>query len=106
MGGNWVSFGSALKNENYIEKLLKKHKIENYMFSHNGYGDYDLYLNINIDTYKISVDEINSCLNIYKKDIFRKAQKRRKEYFIFKKKVTGYDCWLDSIKYVVSLNIV
>lgn len=104
MGGNWIRFGSAKKNEEYIEKLLKRYNVDNYCFSCNGYGDYDLYLIFQIDTYKISINEDKECLVIFKKDIYRKAQKRRKEYFIARKEVSGLDCWNDSIKYIVNQN--
>lgn len=104
MGDNWIKFGSAMKNEQYVEKLLKRCKIDNYKFSHNGYGDYDLYLIFKMNTYKISVNEIKKCLEVFKKDIYRKAQKRKKEYFIFKKDIYGVDCWYDSIKFIMSQN--
>lgn len=102
MGDTWIKFGSAIKNEKYIEKLLKRYDIKEYCFSHNGYGEYDLYLVFRMNTYKISINDLKKCLMIYKKDIYRKAQKRKKEYFIFKKEIFGVDCWNDSIKYIVN----
>lgn len=100
----WIEFGSAVKNESYIEKLLLKHKINNYNFSYNGYGDCDLYIDFNMNTFKVSVNEHKECLDIFKKDIYRKAQKRKKEYFIHKKSINGIDCWYEGIKFILNFN--
>lgn len=97
----WISFASAMNNETYIEKLLKRYKITDYHFSANGYGDYDLYLVYGLDTFKISIDETTSKLIIYRKTVYRKAQKKRKEYFIKVNSIGGVDCWLECIWYII-----
>lgn len=100
----WISFGSAIKNEKYIKGLLKKFDIVNYSFSINGYGDYDLYLVLGLNTYKISINEEKSALEVYEKITFRKAQKKKKEYFIIRKEFFGLDCWYESLKFIKNIN--
>lgn len=99
---NWINFGSSSKNEEYIEKLLQKLKLTQYNFTFGSYGELDLYVSHNLNTYKIIVNELKEVLVIYKKSIYRKAQKNKKEYLIPVCEMGGYDCWLKALKYIIS----
>lgn len=100
----WISFASIKRNEPYIEGLLKKLKIKEYNFCANGYGDYDLYVIIGLNVFKISINEIKQRLDVYKQKSYRKAQRQSKEYFTFISSEAGVDCWYKMLKYLVSSN--
>lgn len=102
MGNRWISFGSAKNNEQYIECLLKRLGVSDYNFCVNGYGDYDLYATVGLNTFKVAINELEQKLELYQKRSYRKAQKQSKEYFTLIHKEGGLDCWLNTLKHIVA----
>ena len=94
----WLKQISIKKNQNYIEKLLHKCKMNNYNFTYNGYGDYDLLLNYNNNEYKISIDDFEMCLKVFKKNQTR--NKKNKEFYHLVKCIYGLDAWYECLKLI------
>ena len=94
----WLKSVSIKDNKEYIEKLLRKFKIGHYNFIYNGY-DEDLILSHNINEYKLSIDEYDKCLKIFKKNLC--YNKKKKEYYHLWKIETGVDVWYNALKDIV-----
>lgn len=96
---NWYELYSPKKNEETIEKLLKKFELEKYNFVMNNYGDYDLMITSGLYSYKLHLDEKKELLYIYRKSLLNGGGKFCKEYFKPCKQFHN-DVWYNSIKYI------
>ncbi len=96
MMNRWYETYSPQKNQELIEKLLKKFKIEKYNFVCNGYGDYILLVEYGLYTYKLELKEKEENLYIYRKSTFRN-DKNCLEYSKVYKKIHN-DVWFKSFK--------
>lgn len=92
----WYNVYSPKINQELIEKLLRKFKIEKYNFINNGYGDYDILIEYGLYTYKLELNEIEELLYIYRKSSFRN-DKGYLEYNKPYKKIHN-DVWYKSFK--------
>lgn len=95
----WLKHNSIKENNIYVEKLLKKFKIDKYNFINNGYGEEDLLLSYNNIEYKLSIDEFDKCLKIFKKNL--SGNKKKKEYYHLSKEIYGVGLMYEALKLIV-----
>lgn len=96
----WYELYSPLLNEERIIKLFKRFNIEKYNFANNGYGDYDIYVNYGLNSYKLEIHSDLEQLFIYKEASLLN-QKNYKRFYYPRKKVHN-DIWFKAVKYITS----
>ncbi len=97
MTNRWYEIYSPKNNQELIEKLLKKFKIEKYNFVCDGYGDYNILIEYGLYTYKLELNKKEELLYIYRKSTFRGGDKGHLEYTKPYKKIRN-DVWFKSFK--------
>lgn len=94
----WFNSVSLEDNEDYIYKLCRKFKINNYNAVYES-GQLCLLFEVGIDTYKCSIDKKEQFLILLKKNKSRNL--KHKEFYHVIKKFPGHDCWYDMFKFIM-----
>lgn len=98
---HWYELYSPKLNEEKIVKLFKNFNIKSYNFTNNGYGDYDIYINYELNNYKLELHADTEQLFIYKESCLLKNQKNCKKFYYPRLKVHN-DIWFKAVKFITS----
>lgn len=96
--GKWLNSYNLYDNEKEALKIMKGFNINKYHFSMVG-GHTSLIIDINLNNYRIEIDEYDNKMIVKKKQFIRRGQKTQKEYMRTVFKVSD-NCIYESIKWI------
>lgn len=95
----WREMYDLWNNENRVEKLLRYYHIHKYHFVADG-DTVALLIEINLNTYRIELDDYKEEMVIRKKTYRRREQKHAKEYMSIVKSYKN-DCIKNSLEWII-----